>query len=515
MTTLSPEAIPEVDHLSLRPDATFLRSLVRAGFPEYLAAGSVTLIRAGESFGHKTILQGVVIGIFLYAILWAIPRQPRGSFLNPRVALVLLFVASIGFALIRGAQHGTYGTVASAGGKALLYSVVALFGVTLITTSEDCETRDRRLLALALALPVYAALNLVLHLGGMQNPNPAGATAGTSSQLAGLVGISSGREVFPLTTSINLYSVVVGASVAAVGVLRLRAPQSCPRWLVALVTVICVYELFVGDSRTEVAVALGIVLLFALFRRFNGSRWLAVVIPALPLLVLGLLHVVAFTGIANAFNRSSPGTNQYGTVVSGTGRVDIWQGAWQILRRLQVQEILGWGAGGHITSGASLRYAYVFPRDPLGYTEFTHSLPIQVVLDEGIVGLILLIAALWMTFSSLRRHISRDPRSPAIALVAILVVFVACGATEVSITYYAEEAFIMTLLIMGAAAGLGVRPQTRRYDRRSPSAPPARRRAQSVRPHPTVGVVRDQTAAARAGAGVNHAATNTSVNASA
>jgi hypothetical protein len=462
MSSLAPGTWSRTGAPSLRPKSTVLGILARARAPEYLAAGSVTLIRAGESFGHKTILQAVVIGVFIYAILWAIPRQPRGSFLNPRVALLLLFVVSIAFALVRGAQHATYGTLTTAAGKALLYSLVVLFGVSLMTTAEDAETRDRRLLALVLALPLYAGLNLALHLAGMQNPNPAGATAGTSSQLAGLIGISSGREVFPLTTSINLYSIVVGAAVAAIGVLRLRAPQWCPRWLVGLVTVICVYELLVGDSRTEVVVALGIVLLFALFKNFKGSRWISVAIPALPLIVLGFLHVVAVTGIANAFNRSTPGQNQFGTVVSGTGRVDIWQGAWHILRRLQLQEIFGWGAGGHITSGASLQYAYVFPRDPLGYTEFTHSLPIQIVLDEGVVGLLLLIAALWMTFSALRRHITQNPGSPAIALVAILLVLVACGATEVSITYYAEEALVMTLLIMGAVAGLATRPLPRR-----------------------------------------------------
>lgn len=462
MSSLAPDTWSRTDVPSLRPKSTQLGILARASAPEYLAAGSVTLVRAGESFGHKTILQAVVIAVFLCAILWAIPRQPRGSFLNPRVALLLLFVASIAFALVRGAHNATYGTMTTAAGKAFLYSLVTLFGVSLITTAEDVETRDRRLLALALALPLYAATNLLLHLAGMQNPNPAGATAGTSSQLAGLIGISSGREVFPLTTSINLYSIVVGAAVAAVGVLRLRSPEWCPRWLVGLVTVICVYELLIGDSRTEIAVALGVVLLFALFKNFKGSRWISVVIPALPLIVLGLLRAIAVTGIANAFNRSTPGQNQFGTVVSGTGRVDIWQGAWHILRRLQVQEIFGWGAGGHITSGASLQYAYVFPRDPLGYTEFTHSLPIQVVLDEGVVGLLLLIAALWMTFSVLRRYITLNPGSPAIALVAILLVLVACGATEVSITYYAEEALLMTLLIMGAVAGLAVRTQPRR-----------------------------------------------------
>ena len=461
MSSLAPQTLLRAEQRSLRSKSKLLAGLAQARFPEYLALGSVTLVRLGESLGHKTLLQAVVIGTFGYAIVWAIPRQPRGSFLNPRVGLVLLFVLSIAFALMRGAQHSAYGTVSSAGGKAVLYALVALFGVALITTAKDAETRDRRLIALALALPVYAALNLLLHLGGMQNPNPAGATAGTSSQLAGLVGISSGREVFPLTTSINLYSVVVGASVAAVGVLRLRAPQWCPRWLLAAVTLICVYELLVGDSRTEVVVALGVVALFALFKRFNGSPWIAMVIPALPLIVLGFLRAIAVTGVANAFNRNTPGQNQFGSVVSGTGRVDIWHGAWQVLRHLQPQELFGWGAGGHITSGASLHYAYVFPRNPLGYQEFTHSLPIQIVLDEGIVGLLLLIAVLWMTFSALRRHISLNPGSPAIALVAILLVFIACGATEVSITYYAEEALIMTLLIMGAAAGLAARSRPR------------------------------------------------------
>ncbi len=362
---------------------------------------------------------------------------------------------------MRGALHGVYGNMASAGGKAVLYALVALFGVSLVTTAEDAETRERRLFALALALPLYAAVNLVLHQAGMQNPNPAGATAGTSSQLAGLVGISSSREVFPLTTSINLYSIVVGASIAAVGVLRLRAPQWCPRWLVALVSLICLYELLVGDSRTEVVVALGVVLLFAVFRNFKGSRWIPVVIPALPLIRprsaaarVDLRHsqrpqpqYARAKPVRQCRQRHRPCRHLAGRVEGAqasptSGAVRLGCRRTRHLRRLP-------------------EYAYVFPRDPLGYTEFTHSLPIQIVLDEGVIGLLLLIAALWMTFSALRRHIALNPSSPAIALVAILIVFVACGATEVSITYYAEEALVATLLIMGAAAGLAVRPQHR------------------------------------------------------
>ena len=54
---------------------------------------------------------------------------------------------------------------------------------------------------------------------------------------------------------------------------------------------------------------LGVVALFALFKRFNGSPWIAMVIPALPLIVLGFLRAIAVTGVASAFNRNTPGQN--------------------------------------------------------------------------------------------------------------------------------------------------------------------------------------------------------------
>jgi O-antigen ligase len=106
-----------------------------------------------------------------------------------------------------------------------------------------------------------------------------------------------------------------------------------------------------------------------------------------------------------------------------------------------------------------MHYLFVFPQDDLAYTAFTHNITLQVLLDEGYLGLLILVAVLVRTFVLLKRHLRREPGSPAVALVAMLLVFVVSGATEVSPTYYTEEVLIMVFLIAGAAAALAGAPR--------------------------------------------------------
>ena len=83
---------------------------------------------------------------------------------------------------------------------------------------------------------------------------------------------------------------------------------------------------------------------------------------------------------------------------------------------------------------------------------------LQTILDEGYIGLLILVVLIWRTFVLLRRHLRLDPRSPASALVAMLLVIILSGATEVSPTYYSEEVLLMVFLIAGAAAALALKP---------------------------------------------------------
>src|SRR6202012_360217 len=104
-----------------------------------------------------------------------------------------------------------------------------LLGLVAVASARDKAQRNQRLLAIVLAPVIYAAINLGLAIAGVQNPVPAGATAGTQAQLLSFIGIAGARQEYPLSTSINLYSIVASSSLAGLVVLRLRAPELLPR----------------------------------------------------------------------------------------------------------------------------------------------------------------------------------------------------------------------------------------------------------------------------------------------
>jgi hypothetical protein len=425
-----------------------------------VVAASITLVRIASTFSHKTVTIPIVAVIFLVCTLWCLPRQSRNVLITGAAGLVFLYGADVSLALIRGAQDGAYVNMTSASGKIVLYLTMILLGMVAVSSARDTTERNQRLLAILLAPVIYAAINLLLAVGGVQNPVPAGATAGTQAQLLSFIGIAGARQEYPLSTSINLYSIVASSSLAGLVVLRLRAPELLPRIVVWPLALICLYEVVSGDSRTTLAAALVVVLVFVIWRRFAGAPWIAGVMPFFPLIVIGGLELLSSSGIATLLSRSSGGQTNFNSFSTGTGRVYLWRGAWQVIKHFSLHDVTGWGAAGQIPSLASAHYAFVFPTEPLAYTVFTHDVVLQTILDEGYIGLLILVVLLWRTFVLLRRHLRLNPRSPASALVAMLIVIILSGATEVSPTYYSEEVLLMVFLIAGAAAALALEPGT-------------------------------------------------------
>jgi hypothetical protein len=420
-------------------------------------AASITLVRIASTFSHKTVTIPIVAMIFLGCTLWCLPRQSRNVLFTGAAGLVFLYGADVALALIRGAQDGAYVNMTSAAGKIVLYLTTIMLGMVAVST-RDTAQRNQRLLAILLAPVIYVTINLFLAVGGVQNPVPAGATAGTQAQLLSFIGIAGARQEYPLSTSINLYSIVASSSLAGLIVLRLRAPELLSRIVAWPLIVICLYVVISGDSRTTLAAALVVVLVFLVWRRFAGAPWIAGVMAFFPLIVIGGLELMSSSGVATLLSRGGDGQTNFDSFSTGTGRVYVWRGAWEVIKHFSLQDVIGWGAAGQIPSLASTHYAFVFPTEPLAYTIFTHNIVLQTILDEGYVGLLILVVLIWRTFVLLRRHVRADPRSPASAFVAMLLVIVLSGATEVSPTYYSEEVLLMVFLIAGAAAALALKP---------------------------------------------------------
>ncbi len=417
----------------------------------YIALFSVTLIRLPVLVGHPRLLQPLVVGGFMLCIAWAIPRvigRPSGTS-RAGTLLAFAFAASVAVALLRGAHAGVYNSKSSALIEGALYLALVGFGLLLITSSRDASERTRRLIFLALAPAVYVALNLLLYLGGKQSPITSIADQsayGKPAEMLALLGIGATRVRFALATSVNLFGVIASVGLVTCVVLWLRV-RDFPRWVTAAGAAACAVCVLLVDSRGPLAVALAVILYFALSRRARGTSALAYVLPLLPVLVVAGLSMLDSFGVSDLLGRN--GTD----FATGTGRTYIWQASWDLLSHPHLQHLIGWGVNGHTTSLASLHWAWLFRgvvEDPT--TAPTHSLVLQTIFDMGYIGLALLIAAVALAIRSLVRAVD----SPAVALLAALVVILLCGATEISTSPYAQESLAMLLMILGAAAGLGL-----------------------------------------------------------
>jgi hypothetical protein len=423
-----------------------------------MAASCIVIVRAPLLVGHTQPLK-----LLMLLLLWAATAaaaQGERRFAPPRegaLALGLLYAGSVGLEVIRGSKAGVYGSAINAYQLAVLFLGLVVFAYMAINRASSEVQRERRLIALALAPGVYVTLNVLLWAAGISSPAadaPGGGSValGDPSSTLAAVGIHVGRVEFPMANSINLFGVAAAGGFAAIGVMLVRRSPHVPRRLALLLAAGCLAGLLLGDSRGSLLIAIAVVLWFVFSARIRAASGVAVLVPVLPLLLLTVLGLVAGTAFDTSLSRSGSGD-----LATGTNRLYIWQGAWDVIKHPAVDAVWGWGAGGQITSGASLNYAYLFTGVADPTTMPAHSLVLQTLLDGGYIGLLILLAVLASSITSLARITRARPRSGSGPLLASVVTIVLAGTTEVAPTYYAQEAFITMLLAVGAAAAVAVR----------------------------------------------------------
>ncbi len=426
------------------------------------AALSITLVRLPVYFGHDAVLRPLTIGVLLMCAAWAVPRKQHS--LNHVVsAAAATFVAIVFVEVIRGSKAGVYSSPGGAAVEGVTYLAVLAFAITLLASARDEAERDKRLAALALAPGVYMAVNLLMHYSGAESPaaaDPGSASLalGSPAQILNLLGIPATRIEFPMANSINNFGVAAAAGLAAAAALLLRT--RIPRRFTVPAIAACSGCILLGDNRGSLLIAVAVILWFLVARRVRAAGGIAAIVPVLPIVVVGGFGLLANSGILDLFSRNA------GDFTTGNNRLYIWEGAWEFLQQPTTQLLYGWGAGGHISSGASSRYAYVFTGRPDASSVHTHDLALQTLFDGGLLALAATTVVVAVTLTALAQR-----NGAAMALVAMLIVIVLCGATEVTPTYYSQEALLMTLLTVGAAAGVG-RPQHAAAERTlTPSAP--------------------------------------------
>ena len=418
---------------------------------------AVTLTRVNALTTHQRIVQLIVLLLFIWVVLWSFPQRQRYAN-RATLGMVSVYLALLDISLVRGAKAGAYEKFSTSLREAALYVFVLWFAYVLVATARTRRERDRRLVCLVLSPVVYAIVNLVLHFAHFTSPqaaalanNPltAATEVGTTDTTLGFIGIHAGRALFPMADSVNYFGIICSVGMTGAAVLAMYRGGAARRWLV-LAAIACALCVLLGDSRGPLASGLAVILYFLFTKRQRAVAWVAALLPLLPIVLVAVLNLMVAIGASSALSRGNGGS-----FATATGRTTIWSGAWHFLASAGPKDLVGWGANGQVSSGASNAWAYLFRGllvDPA--TANTHDLVLQSILDMGIIGLVALAVAAFLSARAFVRDIEVQRASPARALLAMLMVLILSGITEASPTYLAPEALVMMLMLFGAAAAV-------------------------------------------------------------
>lgn len=180
-------------------------------------------------------------------------------------------------------------------------------------------------------------------------------------------------------------------------------------------------------------------------------RWRAkpILVATTVALIAGAVFVVAFPSVSGIDI-----TSERGAETSTSGRFDLVTGGLELWRD---KPIVGHGSGSFADQFANRRLAgeSAFGRPT---TTKSHTAPLTVAAEQGIVGLIAFLAMFYAAFAAVFRRVGpEDERPGVVARVAVAAAFVAIFVHSLAYAALLEDPLMWTML--GAAISLALIPR--------------------------------------------------------
>lgn len=394
----------------------------------------VALRDTSPSLGGLFVFAALGLGVVVSApsiLALASAPQKTGRFNGAPAALMLT-----GVTLLCIAQAGFRHTIDA---PALLgTSAVVIVGFLLCITAMIRRVSPSAMLDTAAdAVILLVAASTTLHLLGFKPALKAGTLTESSSLLH-----AGARVLMPLTFGVTAHALFSGIALVA-GALDLRRPGR--RVWGALAVGCGGYGLFVTDGRSAMGFAVVVILASFMTNKAMAFRsilpWIFVLfvplfIAAVNIIPDSILEVFARSGRADEIR-------------SGNQRAIVWDYALDFIGRMHPQLLFGYGSNGHVPSGVSRGYAYLFYNwtagDPTSHS--LHNSALQVLFDGGLVMLALyaaLFAAILKTCAAFRNDAAHRK---AFFLVTFLIL---SGGFEAVFSYRYREILYLMLFVATA-----------------------------------------------------------------
>lgn len=363
---------------------------------------------------------------------------------------LFLYLLLIMVAHMRGIYSGTMHLGSFIG--FLLWSLSTFLFVYLAVVMHAPAGRVNALIgAYFSGMAVYLVVNFAAYAAGMHGTFKLEDDLG-ANRLMSFVGIQMARLSFPISAGPTAFGPIAGM-LATIGLVLLFFGTGGWRRLFGLSAVFLgLAGLFLVDSRSAlVSVPLALLISTLLTRVPFARKYLllaSILLPLVPLLMVGLIQLIEYSDLAALLQRQSGFAQRLGVA---SGRENIWLGVMHILAQLDPLHIVGYGAYGQVISGASKEYSWVFGQ--FGTSLATaHNASLQVILDMGYLGLAVWVLMIYNLQQAWIGGLKFDSFSGSAQLFgATCICFIVSGFFDVSTTFYQSDTFP---LFVGLAAFL-------------------------------------------------------------
>lgn len=359
------------------------------------------------------------------------------------LTLILLFTGSE----VRGGYEGTVSAISYAG--FFLWSTTILFYLASVAAlNRNSVSRQWLWVSLVCGFGFYIAINIIGYLAGLRGPVEI-EDAGPNKILS-IVGVSALRVAFPFSGGLNNFGSMAALSIVSGFFLALYSRGAVRFLLGAAVALFGLVGAVLVDSRAALALALlccaTLPAIVSKEKPARSIKLLPVLAFAAPFLIFSTFVLIRDSGMAAYVMREGDFAQRLGVL---SGRDVIWGSALTVLGDPSPIHLIGYGAFGQFTSGATQGYSWVFSQFGGMSQHSLHNANLQIVLDMGYMGLLCWMA-FWMLLARdlYEEYLFKNKSIESVIPISLATFVMLAGVLEICGTPAFPDIFVIVMLLV-------------------------------------------------------------------
>lgn len=372
--------------------------------------------KAFSGFSYGYIILSGVLSIIGLALIFNLHKGAHTVRSDKTVRVLFFYLLVLLISLIRSYINGLFE----------LSPIITIIGTYLIFFFYFLYVKTNYKLdfvkAIFNGINIYIALNLVLFVIGVEsNKSVILSDSFGRNTILGLFGIPFDRVLFPLSASIQSYGLVCGTTILYNTIL-FREEKKISQFVFL---VISIASLIMTDARGQIFFLL--ILLIPVFfanKLFLKNQLFIITTYVFSVVYITLILYFVYLSLDIELLVRSGST----TILSG--REIIWLEFISNYRPNLLQFLIGFGNDGHLISGISSHYSYIFSNWTNPESASVHNNTFQLLLDIGFIGLTQVYYISYLAIKNFRIKFQKYGKGKYLAPIFIINYLLLSGTTE-------------------------------------------------------------------------------------